>query len=160
MDHDTRLKLLAADKPLSHKSAEVYSGGDLDFEDAFQRGRLVQRDLKEMLGEDFEFSDDQQDAFFWGGVYQTENGKASRKYRVVIRFSFCGNLAATWTIDDHESMPDKLKQDISRILKKHGFNWVDGDELKKETYDGVYEYFKTHHYNAPASWWDRFFEYD
>lgn len=160
MDGKLHEILLHADCPRNFSGNGVYTGDDADILDAIERAARVRKDLARTFKRYFTLEDDQQDAFFWGALHDPRTDVAGATQPVSMRFSFCGNLAATWTLDNHEPLLDDEKRVIESILRRHGFTWVDGDILRASRYDGKYEYFKSWHYNAPASWWDRFFEYE
>jgi hypothetical protein len=160
MDDETHNKLLNADRSENHSEERIYGGEDMDYDDSVRRGELVLRDLESTFGRSMYFANDQQDAYYWGEICEPNYERNPGVPCVDIRFSCCRNLAASCTINGHPELSEEKKRKISEILAKHGFTWVDGDLLKNSPYDGVYEYFKKDAYNSPATWWDRFFEYE
>lgn len=156
MNEEVHKLLLQIDRPATLSSTEVYSGEDIDTDEARIRAQSVRRDPAREFRRYFYLRDDQQDAFLWGGISEPHGDDILVTRPITIRFSFCGNLAASWTVNGYESLTPTEKEKVAAILASLGFIWVDGDELRSSTYDGVYDFFKMDHYNAPATWWDRF----
>lgn len=160
MEETMHQVLLDADCPPNFSKDKVYVGDGMDVFDAVERAGSVRKELARAFKRYFTLDDRQQDAFFWGTIAEPLNNENASERPVVIRFSYCGNLAATWTIPGFGTLSNEEKQLIEKVLMRSGFTWVDGDILMRTDYDGVYEYFKTCNNNGPASWWDRFFEYE
>lgn len=160
MDPQLRKLLLAADRPIHHPTEEVYDGDPGTLDEARLRGRNAVDEIGAALGKRLVLADEIQDAFFWGIAFEPSAAEEDRNSDLGLKFSRCGDLVATWTPTGKSPLPKHQLEQVQGILQKFGFQWVDGDVLRNERYDGVYDYFKSWHWNAPASWWDRFFEYD
>lgn len=160
MDAKLHRILLAADKPFHHSSEEVYDGDPDTIEDARSRGRIAVHEIGKALGRHLVLADGIQDAFFWGIAFEPDASVSGSTSDLGLKFSRCGGLVATYSIPGIDPLPEDECRQVAEILRSHGFTLVDGDVLRTERYDGVYDYFKSWHWNAPATWWDRFFEYD
>lgn len=160
MNDDLHRLLLKSDRPPSYTGDVVYEGQDFDRDDAVARAQQVRKELSRKFRRYFSLSDDQQDAYFWGDIAEPLGEQMPVRRPVTIRFSFCSNLAGTWTIPGYEPLTPDEKRAVSNILQCHGFTWVDGDLLRASPYDGTYDFSKIRCDDDKITWWDRFFDYE
>lgn len=163
IDEEVRRTLLWCDNPPSHPRDVLYEGQDFDRADAVARAQQVRADLVRAFRRYFYLQDDQQDAYFWGKIFEPVDENLSLRRPIPIRFSLCANLAATWTLPGYDPLTPEEKRTVSDILKRHGFVWVDGDILRASPYDGAYDCFGSRaedEEHESVTWWDRFFNYD
>lgn len=151
MDAKLHRILLAADKPFRHSSEEVYDGDPDAIEEARSRGRIAVHEIGKALRRHLVLADGIQDAFFWGIAFEPDTSVSGSTADLALKFSRCGELVATYSIPGMDPLPEDERRQVVEILCFHGFTWVDGDVLRVERYDGVYEYFKSWHWNAPAT---------
>jgi hypothetical protein len=145
------LKLLkAADDPVQ---VEFPKGFDWkrDWPRLVERVKAVIPDVEKILGRNLVLDTGPQDATFFADLslpYQHDS-----KYTVIaLRFSYFGNLFTTWSVCQSESIPRSKVKKIIAAVERHGFIYVDKNDLN-EPYSGANPKFMR------TPWWFRFFDY-
>ena len=144
----TKKLLLQHDEDNAWEFPSIFDANEIE-----QRARKVHSEFSGEFG-NLVFEDwvHNQDASFGLAIvfkpYEIANSFAIQQ--PVIRFSNFGNLA-TFTYE--EQLPKDARQTIVESLSRHGFTYVDAEELD-EPYDGVMS-----PNEAVSTWWIRFFDW-
>lgn len=148
MNPETKKLLLQYDEDQAWEFPSSFDANEIE-----RRARKVYAELCERFG-NLEFEDwiHNQDASFGLAIifkpFEIVNSFAVQQ--PVIRFSNFGNLA-TFTYE--EQLPKNARQAIVESLSRHGFIYVDSEELA-ESYDGIMS-----PNEAVSTWWIRFFDW-
>lgn len=149
MSPETKELLRRFDEPGAYEFPAIF-----DYPELERRASLVRDDL-ELLGVRVGFEDaiHNQDASFSIALllHGFERSEASAVYQPTVRFSNFGNLA---TITWNDLISGEVIGEIRNSLRKHGFSFVDANELDCD-YDGV----MLDKMDTFRTWWIRYFDW-